>query len=454
MKRTEKTKGALPTWETRRLKFLATCNDDTLPEETDPDYEIDYVDISSVNLIEGITKIEKLSFENAPSRARRRVKDGDTIISTVRTYLKAIASIQSPPENMIVSTGFAVVRPREIIDHRFLGYAMQSVEFIDAVVANSTGVSYPAINPTLLICIPVAYPTDKREQRKIAAFLDWKTGQIDGLIAKKQALLETLKEKRLALITQAVTKGLNPKAPLKDSGIPWLGKVPEHWEIMRLGYRIHIQEGQVDPEDNIYSEMLMIAPNHIESNTGRCYGILSASDQAAISGKYRVHKDDIVYSKIRPHLNKCTIVNFDGLCSADMYPIRPEKALIGRFLLYWMLAQPFLDYATESSMRVAMPKLNRDTLNAAPLVVPPQNEQRKIADFIDTETDKIDALVSEIHSAIARLAEYRTALITAATTGKIDVRNIKIPETSASPSGLEGISRGGAEDAEKEKCFL
>ena len=162
-------------WEVRRLKFAATCNDEALSETTDPDYEMAYVDISSVNLVEGITTIETLPFEQAPSRARRIVRHGDTIISTVRTYLKAIAAIEEPPANMIVSTGFAVVRPLEFIDSGFLGYALQGTGFIDAVVANSTGVSYPAINPTTLVCLPFGYPEDKKEQQQIAAFLDWKT---------------------------------------------------------------------------------------------------------------------------------------------------------------------------------------------------------------------------------------------------------------------------------------
>ena len=228
--------GSIPAgWEARRLKFVATCNDETLHEGTDPDFEIAYVDISSVDLINGITAMDMLTFEQAPSRARRVVKDGDTLISTVRTYLKAIAPVNEPPFNMIVSTGFAVVRPHSFIDSGFLGYALQNAGFIDAVVANSTGVSYPAINPTALICLQITYPTDKKEQQQIATFLDWKTGQIDVLIAKKKELIEKLKEKRIAVITQAVTKGLDTSAPMRESGVPWLCDVPVHWEVIPLG---------------------------------------------------------------------------------------------------------------------------------------------------------------------------------------------------------------------------
>ncbi len=180
-------------WETRRLKFVVTCNDETLSEATDPEFEMEYVDISSVNLVNGVAATEAMTFDKAPSRARRVVQDGDTIVSTVRTYLKAIAPIQSPPANMVVSTGFAVIRPRDEIDASFLGYALQNTAFIESVVANSTGVSYPAINPSLLVSLPIAYPKAHAAQKQIAAFLDWKTSKIDALIAKKQELLQKLK---------------------------------------------------------------------------------------------------------------------------------------------------------------------------------------------------------------------------------------------------------------------
>lgn len=191
-------------WEARRLKFAATYNDEALPETTDPDLEISYVDISSVDLFRGITAFETVTFEDAPSRARRVVRAGDSIISTVRTYLKAIAHVAEPLEHMIVSTGFAVIRPSTVLESRFLGYALQGTRFVASVVANSMGVSYPAINPSALVCIPITYPNDMKDQCAISDFLDWKTGQIDALIAKEFAPT-LLTEYRTALITAATT---------------------------------------------------------------------------------------------------------------------------------------------------------------------------------------------------------------------------------------------------------
>ena len=226
--------GEIPAhWEVRRLKNVTALNPETLAETTDPDYVLQYLDISNVDEVSGINPPEEMRFENAPSRARRNVRAGDTILSTVRTYLKAIAYFDAPPENLIVSTGFAVLHPKHQVLPQFLHVLVRCREFIEAVVAHSTGVGYPAINPTELSCLPVWLPPID-EQRAIAAFLDRETAQLDALIAKHERLIELLQEKRAALISHAVTQGLDPSAPMKDSGVPWLGKIPAHWEVIRV----------------------------------------------------------------------------------------------------------------------------------------------------------------------------------------------------------------------------
>jgi type I restriction enzyme S subunit len=177
-------------WEERRLKFIASYNDESLPESTSAEYEMEYVDISSVDLIKGIQAFETTTFDKAPSRARRKVKNGDTIVSTVRTYLKAIAPIKDASDNTIVSTGFAVIRPREEVDPGYLSYFLQNQNFVELIVAHSVGVSYPAINASDLVCLPAYFPKCIGEQQKIASFLDHKTKQIDLLIDKKKALMK------------------------------------------------------------------------------------------------------------------------------------------------------------------------------------------------------------------------------------------------------------------------
>ena len=151
-------------WEVKSVKNVATCNDNVLSETTIDDYQIEYVDISSVDSVKGITEITTMPFSEAPSRARRRVQNGDILVSTVRTYLRAITPVRNPPENLIVSTGFAVLRPKSI-SSSYLGYVFQTEYLISEVISRSVGISYPAINASELIRIYIpswVYPSFNR----------------------------------------------------------------------------------------------------------------------------------------------------------------------------------------------------------------------------------------------------------------------------------------------------
>ncbi len=428
----------MPTgWIVRRLKFLATCNDEALPETTDPEFEMEYVDISSVNLIDGITNIETLTFEKAPSRARRVVKDGDTIVSTVRTYLKAIAPIELPPRNMVVSTGFAVIRALEFMDSKYLGYALQNVAFIDAVVANSTGVSYPAINPTALVCLSMSYPEDKATQQQVAAFLDWKTSQIDALIAKKQELLQKLKEKRLAVITQAVTKGLNPDAPMLDSGIAWIGKVPEHWIVKRLKFIARIGNGSTpNREDSSYWD----AGNYpwLNSSVVNQESVTEADQFVTPLALSECHLPRIAPPAVLVGITgqgktrgMATTLLFEATINQHLAYVKPDgsKAVVGFLRRVFDMAYSHLRSESENggSTKGA---ITCEQIAELPVPIPPIAEQTAITASVDQAIVRIDRMADNAQSAITRLTEYRTALITAATTGKIDVRQVKIPASS------------------------
>ena len=209
--------GDLPAhWEVKRLKYLATINDEALPDATPPDHEMQYVDIGSVDSLKGVTTSESLTFEGAPSRARRIVRDGDTIVSTVRTYLRAIAAIREPAENLVVSTGFAVVRPRRM-EPGYLSYAARESRFVETVVARSVGVSYPAVNASEIATIPVPRPPEA-EQRAIADYLDRETAKLDRLIGKVETAIERLREYRSALITAVVTGKVDVRGASGETG--------------------------------------------------------------------------------------------------------------------------------------------------------------------------------------------------------------------------------------------
>ncbi|KQR84905.1 hypothetical protein ASG35_27785 [Burkholderia sp. Leaf177] len=208
--------GSIPShWCIYPIKAVATINDESLPEDTEPDFELSYVDIGNVSLNRGIEGTEVLNFAEAPSRARRIARHGDVIISTVRTYLKAIAPIVNPPSNLIVSTGFAVIRPKQNLSSAFAKYAMQSAAFIDEIISKSTGVSYPAINASDLgrMALPIP-PLD--EQAAISAFLDNTTKALDALIKIQNRANHLLKERRTALISAAVTGKIDVRDYVDD----------------------------------------------------------------------------------------------------------------------------------------------------------------------------------------------------------------------------------------------
>ena len=211
-------------WRRHRLKFSSNINRSSLPETTDEDYEFDYVDISRVSQGRISDEPQMTTFGSAPSRARRLAKPGDTIVSTVRTYLRAVAAVIPSEEPRVFSTGFAVIQPDTRQVHpRFLTYYLQSAKFVERVVAESVGVSYPAINASDIAAYDFwAPPTE--EQRAIADFLDRETAQIDAMLAallgsasrsrtapsEVGSLVGLLQERREALITAAVTGRIDP----------------------------------------------------------------------------------------------------------------------------------------------------------------------------------------------------------------------------------------------------
>jgi hypothetical protein len=184
----------------QRLKFAATINDEALAEDVDPDFEIQYIDIGNVDSSGRVHEIATYRFEAAPSRARRIVRDGDVIISMVRSYLQAIAPIASPPDNLIVSTGFAVIRPRPgALDAKFCRYVLREPTFLAEVEMRSTGISYPAINASEVV-ITDRVVLDKQLQDTIYQF-EHKHGVVQKIDESSRQLAEALENAVPIIIT-------------------------------------------------------------------------------------------------------------------------------------------------------------------------------------------------------------------------------------------------------------
>ena len=418
--------GRIPAhWNVDRLKYLATLNDDVLPESTHPNLEINYVDIGGVDPIAGITEIEAMAFETAPSRARRLVQDGDVIVSTVRTYLGAIATVRNPAPNLVVSTGFAVLRPRRLASS-FASYALRAPHLVERMVANSSGVSYPAISSKALSCFEIPFP-EVDEQRAIADFLDGETAKIDPLVAKKERLIELLQEKRAALITRAVTRGRDFDVPLKDSGVEWLGEIPVHWDVGKLmSLAGGTTVGIVVNPSKYYVDKGVLCLRSL--NVSR--GAIDMDDVVFISQsanelhcKSKIRAGDVVVVRTG-QAGTAAIVpeELDGSNCIDLLIVRRSERVLPKFMYYYLNSSTAVSQARAMSVGAIQAHYNTWTLSR--LVVPdvPLDEQKEIVSYLDKATDELDGLVAEVQLATRHLKEFRTALISAAVTGKIDVR--------------------------------
>jgi type I restriction enzyme S subunit len=408
----------------QRLKYAATINDESLSESTDSEFDLAYIDIGNVDSQGQIHNIVNYRFEDAPSRARRIVRDGDVIISTVRTYLQAIAPVENPQYNLIVSTGFAVIRPSQVLEHRFCKYALRANRFLWEVESRSTGVSYPAINASDLADIKVYLP-EVGVQRQIANYLDRETARIDQLIAEKERMLALLNEKHSALISRVVTRGLDPNAPLKPSGLEWLGEIPAHWEIPRAKGLFREVDIRTDTGEETLLSLRMgkgLVP-HEEVSDKR----LEASD---VTGFKKIEPGQMVINRMRAASGLIAVATESGLVSPDysVFEVVDHELSIEYFLE--LFKTTLLQAVFRSSSKglgtgeQGFLRLYTDSFLSIHFPYPPVHEQQAIAAFIQKERTEMLQMESLLIRSIELAKERRAALITAAVTSQIAMEDM------------------------------
>lgn len=416
--------------ELRRLKYAATINDEALGEETEADYELQYIDIGNVDSAGTIHETTAFRFTDAPSRARRRVRNGDVIISCVRTYLQAIAPIHDPPDNLIVSTGFAVVRPRKgVFNAGFGKYALREPRFLAEVEMRSVGVSYPAINANDLGDIPVYLPPFPC-QRVIADYLDRETARLVALVAlvaAKERLLGLLAEKRVALITRAVTSGLDPVAPRRDSGIPWLGEIPGHWTILRLRH--------ISP---VITVGVVVNPSTFVTEHGVpfLYGSDITEEGINLDGVRRLPREvsegelaktclrpnDVVTVRVgAPGITAVVPPELDGANCASIMLIRGAPSFDSNWLAYAMNSSIGKYQVGLVQYGAAQEQFNIGHAVDFLYPVPPLAEQRELVMTLQDATSVLERIRMATMRSVALLKERRAALIAAAVTGQLDL---------------------------------
>lgn len=413
-----------------RLKDLTNVNSATLPENTHPNYSFQYIDISSVSSDGVINLGEEIQFYESPSRARRIVKEGDVLISTVRTYLKAIASVSFDIPNMIASTGFAVCSPKSIISSKYLAYATRTDDVIDAICKDSTGVSYPAITASRLSSISIPFCL-KQEQDLITSYLDGKIATIDNRINTLKKEADAYSRLKSSLIQTTVTKGLSRSAEHKDSGINWIGEIPSHWKRVRIKDIGHLYSGLTGKsgddfrcDDDTVTKPFIPFTN-ILNNTQIdlnqfCRVVMSDGESQNI-----VKENDLIFLM--------SSEDYESIAKSAVVVGNPGEVYLNSFCRGLRITKkdvyaPFVNYQLNSekyrdSLRFEARGFTRinikvDRIASQFVTLPPYDEQVEIAIYLDKKCADIESNIKNIDKQIEALKILKRALINEVITGK------------------------------------
>lgn len=288
----------------------------------------------------------------------------------------------------------------------FLEYLINSEEIRQCLDSQVTSVtrSHQRVSPEEIFKIKLAIPSTD-EQIQITRYLDYETDKIDELIAEQEKLIDLLKEKRQATISHAVTKGLNPDAvPMKDSGVEWLGEVPKHWKSGRLKHLITIRGGQDHKA--------------VESKEPTAIPVIGSGGQFSYANQHLYEGESVLLGR-KGTIDKPLYITGKFWTVDTMFYSEIHECANGKFVHYAATNIPFDLYSTNT----ALPSMSQFDLSNHAAVFPDKKEQTEIVKYLDRETAKLDTLLSEAQRGIELLKERRSALISAAVTGKIDVRN-------------------------------
>lgn len=349
-----------------------------------------------------VSSYEELEDKSATDSLR--TQPGDVLFGKLRPYLAKSLLLE---ESASCTGEFLVMRAQRGCLPRYLYYLTLSEPWLSWAEATSYGSKMPRTSWELMSRLEVPELTEK-EQSAIADFLDRETAKIDALIAKQEQLIATLREDRIATITHAVTKGLDPNAEMKDSGVEWLGEIPAHWNATKLGWHTSCRSGEAavgnveEYQDDAHCNPVIggngVLGYSIDSNvTG---GVLAIGRVGALCGN--VH---LVTSPAWVTDNALLLALIDS-------------AYGNRYLLLLLTARRLNDLASKT----AQPLITGTQVSRQRLPLPPMSEQHSIVEYLDEKCANLDALIAKSEQMIGVLREYRSALITDAVTGKIDVR--------------------------------
>ena len=420
--------GKIPShWDVKRLKFISTVQPSNVDKKSDDNEEsillCNYSDV--YNNTEITSNLEFMRATATQSEIKKfLIAKGQVIVtkdSETREDIAVPAYVAEDFENVLCGYHLTQIKPENIFG-KYIFRLFQSRQFNAQFILGANGVTRFGL-PQYIISNAFTTIPPLEEQKSIARFLDYKTAQIDALIAKKEALLEKLAEKRTALISQAVTKGCDPTVPMKDSGIEWLGEIPEHWEVKRLKF---VVEEIIDTphktapyDDN--GGFLVARTTNVRN------GRLLLNDAKFTDEKtYREwtsraipEPGDILFTREAPAGEACLVPAVPKLCLGQRMVLSKfdHNRYDGYFLLQSIYSGIADEFIRSLSLGSTVSHFNMSDIGSIPLILPPHKEQKRISFWLSKQISFYDNQIEKVELAIEHLREYR-----------IDVRDIKLPE--------------------------
>lgn len=401
-------------WEKKRLKFLAPLHATKLNAETKG---ITYVGLENIESWTG-----RLLAENQLESTQSSITQfqaGDVLFGKLRPYL---AKAVCPDFNGVSTSELLVLRPNGCLPH-YLLYLFLNEQYVRWIDKLTYGTRMPRVGPEQVGGSFAPLPP-LGEQRAIAGFLDRETEKIDALVAKKERLIELLKKKRTALIAQAVTKGLHPDVSMKESDIEWLGKIPAHWQVKKVTHLFSVGSGTTPPTNypdyydgevpwvttsELRESVITFTEKRVTNEALRTFSALNLYPEGSVAvAMYGATIGRVGVFGTSAAVNQACCVFFGS------------RGMDAWFWFYWL--QSRRPYLISLGYGGGQPNLSQELLKSIRVPTPTPSEQREIVALLNRETNEIDGVVAKVREAIERLKELRTALISAAVTGRIDVR--------------------------------
>ena len=420
--------GEIPShWNLFSLKRAVDgCTNGFWGSEPDGSNDLCVLRVADFNRHNFTVGLDKLTYRSVSQKEaeNRLLKKGDLLLEKSGGGEKTLVGcvVQFNEDFQAITSNFvAKMTPKKHMVSRFLTFAFSHLY--------AGRVNFPSIKQTTgiqnldseaYLMEKFVFPT-REEQNQIANFLDYETAKIDTLIAKQEKLIELLKEKRQAVISHAVTKGLNPDVTMKDSGVEWLGQVPEHWTILNLRWKISIASGEGISSNEIESE-----PEHLKK-----IPVIGGNGVMGYSNKINTDSA-LAIGRVGALCGNVHLINYKSWITDNALKISRWNDFDSGYLVYLLKAGRLNDMANKS----AQPLITGEQVKSLRVVVPPMEEQKGIVKKIEEMFSTFDLLIEKAELAIQLMQERRTALISSAVTGKIDVRNWQYPNEAKTELSL------------------